>query len=235
MSISRRDIISVTGYGLLASLLKSNPVLALSLGDLTNQEATGGLKAALVKGSEAAIAKLGVPGGFLNNPKVKIGLPGPVERGRGLLVMAGMGGKVEELEVAMNRAAEAAVPHAKDLLLNAVKNMSVADAKGILAGGETSVTDFFRQKTSEPLAQKFLPIAKQSISQVGLVQKYNAITEKVIPKNLMKDKDVSLERHITTQTLEGLYTMIGEEEKTIRQDPVGAGSAAISKVFGALK
>lgn len=234
MSISRRDIISVTGYGLLASLLMNNPVLALSLGDLTNQEATGGLKAALEKGSEAAIAKLGVPGGFLNNPKVKIDLPGPLAKAKGLLKMTGLGGKADELVEAMNHAAEAAVPEAKSLLLNAVKNMSVEDAKGILAGGETSVTDFFRKKTSEPLGQKFLPIAKQSMSKVGVAQKYNELVAKV-PQNLLKGKDASIESYVSKQALEGLYTMIGEEEKAIRQDPVGAGSAAISKVFGALK
>ncbi len=125
----------------------ANPLAALS-----NQEASSGLKAALDAGSAAAVAKLGVENGFLNNDKVKIKLPGILEQARPLLKMTGRGQQLDDLVVSMNRAAESAVPLAKPMLLDAVKSMSVTDAKNILSGGETSVTDFFRQKTSAPLA-----------------------------------------------------------------------------------
>src|SRR5476649_2860954 len=126
--------------------IAANPLAALS-----NQDASNGLKAALDAGSAAAVAKLGVENGFLNNDKVKIGLPGVLEKARPILKMTGKGQQLDDLVVSMNHAAESAVPLAKPLLMNAVKSMSVTDAKNILTGGETSVTDFFRQKTATPL------------------------------------------------------------------------------------
>ena len=131
---------------LLACSMFATAALAVSLADLSNQEASSGLKAALEKGAVAAVGKLGVQDGFLGNDKVKIQLPGMLEQARPLLKMSGHGQQLDDLVVSMNRAAEAAVPLAKPLLLNAVKSMSVTDAKNILAGGETSVTDFFRRK-----------------------------------------------------------------------------------------
>jgi hypothetical protein len=208
---------------------------AVSLSDLSNQEASGGLKAALEKGSEAAVAKLGVKDGFLANDKVKIQLPGILEQARPLLRMSGRGQQLDELVVSMNRAAEAAVPMAKPLLINAVKSMSVNDAKNILAGGETSVTDFFREKTSGQLAVKFLPIVKGITDRSGLSAKYNATMAQASKFNLVNEQQATVEGYVTQRTLDGLYYMIGEEEKAIRRDPLGSGSKIIGKVFGSLK
>jgi hypothetical protein len=202
---------------------------------LSNQEASGGLKAALEKGSEAAVAKLGVKDGFLANDKVKIQLPGILEQARPLLRMSGRGQQLDELVVSMNRAAEAAVPMAKPLLINAVKSMSVNDAKNILAGGETSVTDFFREKTSGQLAVKFLPIVKGITDRSGLSAKYNATMAQASKFNLVNEQQATVEGYVTQRTLDGLYYMIGEEEKAIRRDPLGSGSKIIGKVFGSLK
>lgn len=208
---------------------------AVSLTDLSNQEASSGLKAALEKGSVAAVAKLGVTDGFLGNDKVKIQLPGILEQARPLLKMSGRGQQLDDLVVSMNRAAEAAVPMAKPLLLNAVKSMSVTDAKNILTGGETSVTDFFREKTSGPLAVKFLPIVKGITDRSGLSAKYNATMSQASKFNLVSEQQSTVEGYVTQRALDGLYYMIGEEEKAIRRDPVGAGSKIIGKVFGSLK
>lgn len=208
---------------------------AVSLSDLSNQEASSGLKAALEKGSVAAVAKLGVTDGFLGNDKVKIQLPGILEQARPLLKMSGRGQQLDDLVVSMNRAAEAAVPMAKPLLLNAVKSMSVTDAKNILTGGETSVTDFFREKTSGPLAVKFLPIVKGITDRSGLSAKYNATMSQASKFNLVSEQQSTVEGYVTQRALDGLYYMIGEEEKAIRRDPVGAGSKIIGKVFGSLK
>jgi hypothetical protein len=171
----------------------------------------------------------------LKNDKVKIELPGILEQARPLLKMAGRGQQLDELVVSMNRAAEAAVPLAKPLLINAVKSMSVTDAKTILTGGDTSVTDFFRQKTSAPLAVKFLPVVKGITDRSGLSSKYNATMAQAARFNLVPGQQATVEAYVTQRALDGLYTMIGEEEKTIRRDPISAGSAIIGKVFGSIK
>ena len=134
--------------------------------------------------------------------------------------------EVEELEVAMNRAAENAVPMAKKLL---------ADAKRILTGGDTSVTQFFADKTRSPLGGTFLPVVHQATSQVGLVQKYDRMTGKAQGLGLYKPEDPSVDHYVTRKALDALYFMIGEEEKKIRRDPVGTGSALLARVFGALR
>lgn len=208
---------------------------AVSLGDLSNQEAASGLKAALEKGSAVAVAKLGVENGFLNNDKVKIGLPGVLQQARPLLQMTGQGQQLDELVLSMNRAAESAVPLAKPLLLNAVKTMSITDAKNILTGGETSVTDFFRQKTAAPLGVKFLPIVKNVTDRAGLSAKYNATMGQVAKMGVLPQEQATVEGYVTQRALDGLFLMIGEEEKAIRQNPLGAGSQIIGKVFGALQ
>lgn len=208
---------------------------ALSLGDLTSAEASQGLKAALEKGALAAIGILGKTDGFLGNDKVRIPLPGYLEDAAKLLKTLGQGKRVEELLVSMNRAAEAAVPMAKDLLVGAVKTMSVSDAKKILSGGDTSVTGFFAEKTREPLAIKFLPVVTKATEKVGLAAKYNKVAAKAQSLGLVKKEDANIQQYVTGKSLDGLYYMIGEEEKKIRQDPVGTGSAILKKVFGALK
>lgn len=213
----------------------ASAALALSLSDLSNQDASSGLKAALQKGADVAVSKLGVENGFLNNDKVRIGLPGILEQARPILKMTGQGQKLDDLVASMNHAAEQAVPLAKPLLLNAVKSMSVTDAKNILTGGDTSVTDFFKQKTSVQLGQKFLPIVKGVTDRNGLSAQYNAIMGQIGKTGMVPAQQSTVEGYVTQRALDGLYTVIAEEEKAIRQDPVGAGSAIIGKVFGALK
>ena len=205
---------------------------ALSLADLTEKDASAGLKTALERGVLAAIGLLGQPGGFLDNPKVRIPLPGYLDDASKLLRQFGQGKRVDELVTSMNRAAEAAVPMGKDLLVGAVKSMSVTDAKNILSGGDNSVTQFFAQKTRVPLGEKFLPVVTQATEKVGLVEKYNQVAGKASSLGLVKKEDAYLQQYVTGKSLDGLYTIIGEEERKIRQDPVGTGSAILQKVFG---
>lgn len=212
----------------------SSSVFALSLSDLSNQDANAGLKAALEKGSSAAVAKLGVENGFLANEKVKITLPQKFDKARALLKMTGQSKKFDELEVSMNRAAEAAVPFAKPLLVDAIKTMTVTDAKNILSGGETSVTDFFRQKTSASLATKFLPLVKNVTDKTQLAKNYNSVMAQAKKYGVAGEQEATVEGYVRKRATDGLYLMIAEEEKAIRQDPIGAGSKIISKVFGAL-
>ncbi|MBU7573247.1 MAG: DUF4197 domain-containing protein [Hydrogenophaga sp.] len=208
---------------------------ALSLGDLTEGDASQGIKVALEKGALAAVALLGKTDGFLGNPKVRIPLPGFLEDASKLLKMTGQGKRIDELVTSMNRAAEAAVPMGRDVLVGAVKSMSVSDAKNILGGGDNSVTQFFAEKTRSPLGEKFLPIVTKATDKVGLANQYNKVAGKAAGIGLVKSEDANIQRYVTGKSLDGLYTIIGEEERKIRQDPVGTGSAILKKVFGALK
>ena len=239
--MDRRQFNSVSASSLasasLASLigLAHQQAQALSLSDLTNADASAGLKLALEKGALSAIGLLGQADGFLGNPKVRIPLPGFLEKAAGFLRTIGQGGKIDELVTSMNRAAEAAIPQGKDLLVSAVKTMSVQDAKKILGGAETSVTEFFAEKTRVPLEGRFLPVVTKAIEKVGLASQYNEVAGKAAGMGLMKAEDANIQKYVTTKSLDGLYVMIGEEEKKIRRDPIGTGSNLLKKVFGALK
>ena len=211
---------------------------ALVLGDLaglTNAEASNGLKTALEKGAVAAVALLGKTDGFLGNPKVRIPLPGYLEGASKLLRNFGQGNRIDELVTSINRAAEAAVPMGKDLLISTVKAMNVNDAKNILAGGETSVTSFFAEKTRSPLSLQFLPVVTRATEKVGLVNQYNSFASKAADFGLVKKEDSNIQQYVTGKALDGLYLIIGEEERKIRQDPVGTGSEILKKVFGSMK
>jgi len=208
---------------------------ALDLGDISNKDAVGGLKQALTEGASAAVSQLGATDGFFGNAEVKIPLPASLQKGEKLMRMLGMQKQADDLVLAMNRAAESAVTEAKPLLVDAVKNMSVQDAKGILTGGDTSATDYFKSKTETPLAAKFLPAVKRATAKVGLAQKYNAIAGQGVQLGLVDGNQATIEQYVTQKTLDGLYIMIGQHEKALRQDPVGAGTGLVKKVFGALK
>jgi hypothetical protein len=211
---------------------------ALTLGDLagiSNADASNGLKTALEKGAIAAVALLGKTDGFLGNPKVRIALPGYLEDASRLLKNFGQGKRIDELVTSINRAAEAAVPMGKDLLVSAVRSMNVNDAKNILTGGETSVTHFFVEKTRAPLGLKFLPVVTKATEKVGLANQYNEFASKVAAFGLVKKEDANIQQYVTSKSLDGLFLIIAEEEKKIRLNPVGTGSAILQKVFGSLK
>ncbi|TXH91213.1 MAG: DUF4197 domain-containing protein [Rhodoferax sp.] len=232
--MDRRQFTTYGAYTFLIAGITPVQVHAASLAELSNKDATAALKMALDKGAAAAVAMLGSTNGFLGNDKVRIPLPGYLNDAAGLLRTLGQGQQVDELITAMNRGAEAAVPKAKALLTKAVQNMSVDDAKGILAGGNTAVTDFFASKTRSGLSTEFLPIVNQATQKLGLAAKYNQLAGKGAELGLVKKEDANIQQYVTTKALDGLYLMIGEEEKKIRQNPVAYGSSLLSKVFGAL-
>ena len=198
---------------------------------LSETDAAAGVRAALERGALAAVALLGRTDGFLGNALVRIALPGYLNGAAKLLRAAGQGKRLDELVMAMNRAAEAAVPEARPLLVQAVKAASVEDALKVVRGGATSVTDFFAAKTREPLAVSFLPIVTQATQKLSLAERYNAVAGKAASLGLLKGDETTIEHYVTGRALDGLYVMIGEEEKKIRADPVKTGSALLKKVF----
>jgi hypothetical protein len=207
---------------------------ALSLSDLSNADATAGLKEALIQGAGKAVGKLGAVDGFFGNPQVKIPLPDSVQRAERVMRMFGMGKQADEVILRMNRAAEAAVPDARALLVNSVKQMSVADAKSILTGGDDAATQYFRKTTSGPMAEKFLPVVREAMADVQLAQQYNKFAETGAKYGLVKKEQANLEQYVTQKTLDGVYLMMAAEEKAIRKDPMGQASSLLKKVFGSL-
>lgn len=207
--------------------LPATPVWALS-----DADAGSGIRAALERGAVAAVKLLGKADGFLGNDKVRIPLPGYLEDAGKLMKKLGQGKKVDELITAMNRAAEAAVPEAQALLVSAAKSISVSDALKIVRGGPTSVTEYFSGKTREPLGVKFLPIVTRATEKVKLAERYNAVAAKGAGLGLVKKEDTNIQGYVTRKALDGLYYMIGEEEKKIRADPIGTGSKLLAAVFG---
>lgn len=219
----------------MAVLAIALPAWAGGLDSLTGSQATTGLRQALDQGARAAVTQLGQSGGFLNNPKVRIPLPGVLEKAKPVLAMLGRGKDMEQLETAMNRAAEAAVPEARTLLVDAVKQMSVDDAKTILTGGDDSVTRYFESKTREALTGRFLPVVTAQTNRLSLAKQYNKLADKASASGLLEGDEASVERYVTARALDGLYLTIAEQERAIRQNPLQAAGSLAKQVFGALK
>ena len=199
---------------------------------LSEGDAAAGVRVALERGALAAVALLGRTDGFLGNPQVRIPLPGFLKDAAKLLRATGQGRKLDELVTAMNRAAELAVPVARPLFVSTVKAMSVEDALKVVRGGTTSLTDYFAGKTRAPLNEQFLPIVTQATEKVSLATRYNAVAGKAQSLGLLKGDESNVQQYVTSRALDGLFLMIGEEEKKIRADPVKTGSAILKKVFG---
>lgn len=223
-------------FGALAALVILAPAGAygIDLSTLSNQDASAGLRDALTQGAGKAVELLGRPGGFLDNPKVKIPLPDTLRRVESGMRLLGMKKQADELVVSMNRAAEAAVPEAKVLLVDAVKKMSLQDAKKILTGGDTAATEYFRRATSPELTKRFLPIVTKATQNVDLANQYNGLVERGAQLGLV-GKDERIENYVTRKALDGLFAMIAEQERAIRRDPVGAATGAARKVFEMLR
>jgi len=201
---------------------------------LSSTEINSGLKEALTRGAETAVTQLGQKDGFFGNAAMKIPLPPSLQKAEKAMRLLGMGNQADELVLSMNRAAEAAVPEAKTLLVDAVKTMTLEDAKGILTGGQTSATDFFRRKTETQLTERFGPIVKATTDKVGLAQQYNQYAGAAAQFNLIDKKQASVDQYVTQQALDRLYKVIGEKEAAIRANPLQAGSDLLKKVFGAV-
>ena len=226
----------VTAVAALAAAALLLPLRAAAgIEDITASDSVAALKTALDQGTSKAIEALGVTDGFLKNPKVRIALPPALEKADGVMRLFGMGDQADALVVAMNRAAEAAVPEARTLLVNAVKQMSIADAREILTGGDDSATQYFRRVSYDQLHERFLPIVKENTDKVALSQQYNRFVGQAATYGLVDEQDSNVEGYVTRKALDGLFTMIAEEERAIRKDPLGQSSEILEKVFGSIK
>ena len=205
------------------------------LDQFSQADMTTGLKDSLQQGALAAVSKLGQENGFFSNAKVKIPLPKAMQQAEKMMRVFGMKKQADDLVLSMNRAAEAAVPEAKELFVGAVTSMSVQDAKGIFSGGEDSATQYFRKATEQPLRGKFLPIVVKAIEKAGLAQKYNAVAGKASKLGLIKENESNVENYVTQKALDGLFVMMADEEKAMRANPVKASTDIAKKIFDVLR
>ena len=202
--------------------------------DLTNTEMVAGLKEALEKGTQYAVDKLGQPGGFLDNKKVRIPIPDSLSWIESSLRTVGQDELADEFIATMNAAAEQAVPEAADIFGEAIKNMSVKDAQGILTGPDDAATDYFRTHTEDALTESMQPVVEAATARTGVTAAYKNMMSKAGGlSSILPGGSTDIDGYITGKTLAGLFLMIAEEERKIRTDPVARSSELMQKVFGA--
>jgi microcompartment protein CcmL/EutN len=235
-STARRWQLAASCLFILVTPLMMTPVMAaaVSIDAVSSKDASAGLRAAISQGVDKAIGMLGAPNGFLGNPKYTIPLPAGLEKAERALRMIGLAGDADELKAAMNHAAEMAVADAAPVFKQAVRRMTVADAKSILTGGETSATQYFRQATSAELTTRFKPIVARATAKLKLRSLYDQYAGKAAQVGLIGSQEANLNDYVTAKALDGLFGAIAEEEVAIRKDPMGQASTLIKKVFGAL-
>ncbi len=206
-----------------------------TLSTLTSKDAAGGLRAALSQGIDTAVTQLGATDGFLKDPKVTIPLPPALQKAERAMRMIGMGKDAENLKVAMNHAAEAAVAEAKPVFKDALQRMTVADAKAILTGGDDAGTQYFRRATNDQLVAKFKPIVARETAKLKIATLYDRYAGRAVKTGLITAQDANLNDYVTAKALDGLFSRIADEERAIRKDPLGQASSLIKKVFGAVR
>ena len=199
---------------------------------LSSDTIAKGLKEALKVSTTQAVAKTGRPDGFLGNPAIKIPLPATLQRARTGLQLVGMGPQIDQLEVGMNRAAEQATPLAKQIFLDALMKMTITDARNILNGGDTAATQYFKNSTSQDLMTAFTPIVHKAMQNVGVVRQYDAMMQNSMAGPLLQGRGFNLDQYVVGKTLDGLFYMLGQEERNIRQNPAAQTTAILRQVFG---
>ena len=229
-------------FGSLKEVLKSNGNTSAAspastgagVSNLSSDEASSGLKEALTQGVGKAVATLGAADGFFGNKEVKIPLPKSLKKIEKGMKLMGMGKQSDELVLKMNRAAEAAVPEAKALLVDSIKQMTLADAKAILTGPQDAATQYFKKATSVQMGEKFLPIVQKATENVQLASSYNKYAEMGSKFGVVKKEDANIEQYVTNKALDSVYLMIAKEEAAIRKNPLGQASSLLKKVFGSI-
>ena len=216
-----------------ASLQNTDFGSVLGGGELDEATVTAGLKQALEIGTDNTVASTSAVDGFLGNALIRIALPDQLAGAASTLRAAGLGGYVDELETAMNRAAEQAAGEARDIFWTAIADMTIADAFAILRGHDTAATDYFRAGTGEELRARFAPIVAEKTDSVGLGRMYGQLTDTYDRLPLTTKPDlVDLDEYVTDEALDGLFTMLAREEQAIRQDPAARTTDLLRRVFG---
>ena len=212
-------------------ILKSLPKIPGTTG-LSEDEIARGLKEALQVGTAKAVELVSQVNGYYGNPQIKIPLPSSVQKVEKLLRAGGYGPKIDEFELSMNRAAEKAAPEAKALFVDTIKKMTISDAQKILKGQENEATLYFKEKTWDHLQEIFQPKVHDAMSQVGTTRSYQDLEQKVHAIPFADKLNLDLDQYVTGKGLDGLFYMLAQEEKKIRQDPAARVTDLLKKVFG---
>lgn len=207
----------------------------ISGGSLKNEDIVAGLKEALRIGADNSVTQVGQIDGYLKNPDIRIGLPGPLAKAEKLLRFAGYGDQVDAFETSMNRAAEQAAPQAKEIFWQAIGDMTLDDARQILNGGDTAATDYFAERTRPKLAELFSPVVHDSLASVGATRKFQDLDATLKSLPLGESLSFDLDRYVTDGALDGLFLILGEEERKIRENPADRTTDLLKTVFGAAK
>jgi len=201
-------------------------------GGLTDSKIIDGLKEALQIGTGNAVTTVSQAGGYYDNVKIKIPIPGQIQKAESLLRAAGYGSQLDAFEKSMNSAAEIAAPQAKGIFLDAIKEMSISDAQSILDGPDDAATNYFKEKTYDRLGETFKPTVHKSMSEVGVTRNFQAIDEKARQMPFVGGFSLDLDQYVTDGALDGLFFMVAQEEKKIRQDPAARVTGLLKEVFG---
>jgi hypothetical protein len=204
------------------------------LAAISGPEATQALRESLEQGARKAITTLGRENGFLGDPSVKIGLPKNFARAEKFLRSVGYGQKIDDLVLAMNRAAETATPKAQELLLESIRKMSISDAKAVLTGGDNAATEYFRKSTEVQLTETLMPVVRSVTEKSDFVRAYNGLASKLVKYGVKSDQQ-TVERYVNKKALDGIYFRIGEEERSLRANPTRYAGSLLGKVFGLMK
>ena len=221
-----------TGKEALEQGINGDSTNAASLAGIDTETLIQGLKEALEVGSRRAIETISQDGGYLNNANIRVPMPAPLDKAADLLKRFGMEDQVQQFEESMNRAAERAAPQATELIVGALKEMTIEDAKRIYEGSDDAATQYFKEKTSGKLAELFKPSIKQSMDEVGVTRYYGVVADeaKQLPY-VGNNLNIDLEDHVTNEALDGLFTVLAEEEKKIRENPAARTTELLKKVF----
>lgn len=218
---------------LLYGQIDVSKVFGSSSSNLSNGDIVAGLKEALEVGTKNTVDLTGKTGGYFDNAAIKIGLPKQLEPAEQGLRLIGQGDKVDEFVLGMNRAAEKAAPAAKDIFWGAIKGMTFDDARKILSGGDTAATEYFRAKTTDALTAAFRPVVADSMKDVGVVQQYKKLESAYASVPFASSLgNFDLESYVVAKALDGLFYVLGEEEKQIRTNPAAQVTSLLKKVFG---
>jgi len=212
--------------------LPKAPAVQSTTGASDERTNAAGIKEALAVGTERAVKSLGRENGYFGNAAVKILMPSSIQKVADVARMAGYQKQVDEFILSMNRAAEAAAPVAARYFGDAIRDMTLEDVRGILAGGNTAATDFFRRKTRDKLYVACKPIVSQKVGEVGATRAYKNMMGRYESVPLVRGQSLDLDDYVTNKSLDGLFYMVGEEEKKIRTNPVARTTDLLKAVFG---
>lgn len=229
-------IFSFNAYSQLFEALKREAVKAVGedsekLG-FSKDEAGKAIKEALSKGTEKVTEVVSKDGGYLNNPEIKIPFPKEADKIKKTLTSIGMKKQVQDVEESINKAAELAAVEAKEIFLEAIKDMTISDAVKIVKGRDNAATEYLTDNTSDDLTAKFKPIIKDALDKVEATRYWELATKQYNKVPFTKKVNTNLVDYTNRKALEGLFLMIAKEEKNIRENPVERTTELLKKVFG---